>query len=92
MLVWRYADPSDEMRVLIDSTVKSFHREIEWFSDLSGKNWILEPYRLHAGFAAAPEGYIGVLGDFKVKDQGFCVAATREMESLISKLESMAQT
>ncbi|MFC9629942.1 hypothetical protein ACFTY8_11710 [Streptomyces mirabilis] len=89
LVVWRYADPQDWVRLAIPPTVETFEGNVGWLADVSAKNWYFEPRRVRDELSRAAPGYPGVLSDLKRGDQDFCIRATQDLELLLARIERL---
>lgn len=83
LIVWRYADPQDWVRLAIPPTVGAFEGNVEWVADVSAKNWYFALRRVRDELSRAAPGYPGVLSDIRHGDQDFCIRATEDLEILL---------
>jgi hypothetical protein len=91
MISWRYVEPLDWVRKEIPLIVRKFKGNVAWMADLSAKNWVVMPERVHREFAEAEEGYVDVLADIKRSDQDFCVRATEDLCVLLGEIKELRE-
>jgi hypothetical protein len=93
LIVWRYADPTEPKLDVVRDAINRTVRQIEWYYDKPGRNWVLAPMRiLDTQRARSLPTDVAAINELVDLDQGFCQAAMTVFSDIIRNLEELTSS
>ncbi|MGC5542688.1 hypothetical protein OH733_27360 [Streptomyces griseus] len=86
---WRFAEPREDIREILDSIVQETTTKVEW-EFRSAKNWMIVPRRLILEAGPAASKFNEAMVAISQSDQRFCAESAADLEKILHRLSDEA--